>query len=81
MLLPFIDSGEPGLTVRPYDKILNVAAPYVVPVLVKSSVVLKPLYRVADKLRRRKRPSKFRTAKSNSYKPKAKSFGTPCNIV
>ena len=36
-----------GINIRPYDKLLNVAAPYVVPLLVqKGSVVFKPLYSV-----------------------------------
>ena len=70
MLIPFIDSGKPGLNVRPYDKLLNFAAPYVVPLLVqKGSVVFKPLYKVADKLRNRKALSEFRSECSNSYKP------------
>ena len=47
MLLPLIDSGKPGMNIRPYDKLLNFAAPYVVPLLVeKGSVLFKPLYKV-----------------------------------
>jgi len=59
-----------GINIRPYDKLLNVAAPYVVPLLVqKGSVVFKPLYSVADKIRNRKAPSEYRKTKSNSYNP------------
>ena len=70
MLLPLIDSGKPGMNIRPYDKLLNFAAPYVVPLLVeKGSVLFKPLYKVGDKLRNRKKDSNFRSAYSNSYEP------------
>ena len=70
MLIPFIDSGKPGLNVRPYDKLLNFAAPTVVPILVQTgSKIFKPLYSVMDRIRNRKAPSDFRATCSNSYQP------------
>jgi len=59
-----------GVNIRPYDKLLNKAAPVVVPLLVGyGSKVFKPLYKVADDLRKRKEPTELRSATSNAYKP------------
>ena len=44
-----------GLTIRPYDKLLNKAAPVLVPLLVGyGSKVFKPVYKIADKVFNRK---------------------------
>ncbi|EOD20788.1 hypothetical protein EMIHUDRAFT_469905 [Emiliania huxleyi CCMP1516] len=68
MLLPW--EGKSGLDVRPYDKLLNKAAPVVVPLLVGyGSKVFKPLYSLADKVRNRKADTEARQATSNAYKP------------